>query len=232
VLDQATAIALSHAVITALFHRERSGMGQEVHVSLYSTALWLLAPTLMISNVLSIDPCHPIGRDQHSPLRNRFLCKDGNWIAGTNHPEEKFWPVFCNLTGKSELLDNTEFTDSDGNPVASAQLTALFDTIFLTRTRDEWMKIFLPHGLMFSPVNHIDEIQTDPQALANDYIVPFKHPVHGEWNVPGYPIHFSECKAGMRSSAPTQGEHTDEVLINMGYSEEEIKDLKNEGVIR
>ncbi len=232
VLDQATAIALSHAVITALFHRERHGIGQEVHVSLYSTALWLQTPTLMISNVLAIDPCPPIARTEHSPLRNRFCCKDGNWIAGTNHPEERYWSVFCNLTGQSELIDNPEFTTSEGHPVASAKLTALFDTIFLTKTRDEWMDIFLSKGLMFSPVRQINEIQTDPQALANDYIVPFKHPVHGEWNVPGYPVHFSKCKAGMRSSAPSQGEHTDEILINMGYSEDEIKDLKTEGIIR
>jgi len=232
VLDQATAIALSHAVITALFHRERCGVGQEVHVSLYSTALWLQTPTLMISNVLSIDPCPPIDRAQHSPLRNRFRCKDGKWIAGTNHPEERFWPVFCSAMGRDELLDNPDFTDSEGYPVASPKLIALFDKIFLTRTRDEWMDIFLPNGLMFSPVRHIDEIQKDPQALANDYIVPFKHPVHGEWNVPGYPVHFSECKAGFRSSAPTQGEHTDEIMMDMGYSEDEIKGLKNEGVIR
>lgn len=232
VLDQATAIAASHAIITALFHRERSGVGQEVHVSLYSTALWLQACTLMISNILSIDPCPPLDRSQHSPLRNRFRCKDGNWIAGTNHPENRYWVGFCELTGRPDLPDNPEFTDAENNPIASPKLLSIFDKIFLNKTRDEWMEIFLKRGLMFSPVRHIDEIRTDPQALANNYIVPFDHPVYGKWDIPGYPVHFSRCKAGTRSSAPTQGQHTDEILKDMGYTGKEIEELKKEGVIR
>jgi len=73
VLDQATAIALSHAIITALFVRERRGVGQEVHVSLFSTALWLQHPNLMISSVLGVDPCVKSNRSAHSPLRNALL---------------------------------------------------------------------------------------------------------------------------------------------------------------
>ena len=232
ILDQATAIAASHAVLTALFVRERTGTGQEVHVSLYGTALWLQQLNVMIANTLSIDPCGPISRDEHSPLRNCFRCQDGRWIMGTHHPEEKYWITFCKVMGKSELIDDPHFTDDAGGPDNFSELIPIFDEVFLTKTRDEWMNIFYEHGLMFCSVKTIKEVETDPQAIANNYIVPFDHPVHGRLNIPGYPAHFSKCSAGPRSHAPTMGEHTDQVLNDMGFTDEEIVELRKEGVVK
>jgi crotonobetainyl-CoA:carnitine CoA-transferase CaiB-like acyl-CoA transferase len=232
ILDQATAIAASHAVLTALYARERSGIGQEVHVSLYGTALWLQQLNVMISNTLSVDPCGPISRDEHSPLRNSFRCKDGRWIMGTHHPEEKYWATFCEVTNMSELIDNPRFTNHDGGPTNFSELIHIFDKVFATKTRDEWMDIFYNHKLMFCAVKTIQEVETDPQALANNYIVPFEHPVHGRLNIPGYPAHFSACSAGPRSHAPVIGEHTDQILNEMGFSSEEIGELREEGVVK
>jgi len=232
ILDQATAIAISHAIITALFVRERKGIGQEVHVSLFSTALWLQYPNMMLANILNVDPCIRSDRNDHSPLRNRFLCKDGRWIIGTHHPEEKYWADFCRVTILPELLDDDRFTDDIGRPIPGADLLDRFDNVFITKTRDEWIDIFLEKGLMFCPIKHINEIQTDPQALANQYVVPFEHPMLGNINIPGYPAHFSECRAGTRGPAPAIGEHTDEILSNLGYTNKNISDLKKEGVTR
>ncbi|MCP4579803.1 MAG: CoA transferase [Deltaproteobacteria bacterium] len=232
IVDQATAIAASHAVLAALFARERTGTGQEVHVSLYSTALWLQQLNVMISNTLSIDPCGPISRDEHSPLRNCFRCQDDRWIMGTHHPEEKYWATFCKVMGKSELIDDPRFTNHAGGPDNFSELIPIFDEVFLTKTRDTWMNIFYKHGLMFCSVKTIMEVENDPQAIANNYIVPFDHPVHGRLNIPGYPAHFSECSAGPRSHAPTMGEHTDQVLNAMGFTDEGIFELRKEGVVK
>jgi len=89
ILDQATSMTLSHAIMTALFVRERRGVGQEIHVSLFGTAIWLMHPTLMIGNLLSVEPVVHHDRNAHSPLRNFFRCSDGEWIIGAHHPEEK-----------------------------------------------------------------------------------------------------------------------------------------------
>jgi crotonobetainyl-CoA:carnitine CoA-transferase CaiB-like acyl-CoA transferase len=231
-LDQAAAITASHAILTALFVRERRGTGQEVHVSLFGTGQWLMYPNLMISNLLSIDPTVSGDRTDHSPLRNLFRCKDGKWIVGTHHPEEKYWPIFCEATGQSHLIDDPRFADNAGREANRAELVAHFDKVFGTRTRDEWMDIFMKRGLMFCSVQQVQEIRDDPQALANNYVVDFEDPVLGKLKIPGYPVHFSANRAGTRRLAPRLGEHTDTVLREIGYTAHDIEHLRQDGVIR
>jgi crotonobetainyl-CoA:carnitine CoA-transferase CaiB-like acyl-CoA transferase len=232
VLDQATAISLSHAVITALFDRERRGIGQEVHVSLYGTALWIQHPNMMLSNVLNIDPNVTSDRSKHSPLRNAFLCGDNQWILGTHHPEEKYWKTFCEITEMNHLYSDPNFTDPDGKPKNHEALVEIYDRVFLTRTRDEWMELFLAHFLMFCPIQHIRDVVDDPQVTANRYIESFDYPGIGHITVPGYPIHFSECDAGLRHAAPAVGEHTDMILKDAGFDEAEIEQLKKDRIVK
>ena len=231
VLDQATAVTLSHAILTALLVRERQGIAQEVHVSLYGTALWLQHINLMLSNVTKIDPSVSGDRTKHSPLRNVFCCKDGGWVMCTHHPDEKYWATFCRVMGRMDLLDDPDYTDKKGRPLKFPELNALFDQIFLTRTREEWMSEFMANELMFAPIQRISNVEQDPQALLNRYVVPCEYPGMGKINIPGYPVHFSESQAGIRSSAPQKGEHTDEIMQDLGYAAEAIADLKNKGVI-
>ena len=233
VMDQATAIAASHAILTALLVRERSGMGQEVHVSLYGTGLWLMYPNIMLANVLSLGPMDiSPNRYDHSPLRNLFRCKDKKWIMVAHHPEEKYWPLFCKATGQTALLADPRFTDNSGRNVHCAKLVAIFDKVFATKTRDEWMETLLKEKLMVCPILNINEIRDDPQARVNDYVVGFKDRLLGNAKIPGYPVHFSANRAGTRSFAPTLGEHTDLVMHQMGYTDREIQELKKEGVIK
>lgn len=231
-LDQTTAISLSHAVITALFVRERKGIGQAVHISLYGSALWMQYINLMITNTFSVDPCIPADRNHHSPLRNAFCCKDGKWVIGTHHPENKYWGTFCELTGQGRLMDDPQFTDKEGKPVKSAELIHIFDQVFAQRTSAEWMEILTGAGLIFAPIQKITDIKSDPQAIANNYVTPFKHRTLGDIQIPGYPIEFSACDAGTHTAAPMPGEHTDEILAELGYAAEDITRLKDEDIVR
>jgi len=231
ILDQSTAITASHAIITALLVRERKGIGQEVQISLYSTAMWLMYCNFMIKSMVGFDLNVRWDRTFNSPLRNAFICSDGKWIIGTNHPEERWWPVMCKAMSQGHLIEDARFVDQDNRVKNCPELVAIFDAVFLTKTRDEWMDIFLQHQLMFSSVQQIDEVFTDPQALANNYMTNITSPSLGELQVPGYPIHFSANKAGMKSFAPDVGEHTDVVLKDLGYDERDINGLKEDGIV-
>ena len=94
------------------------------------------------------------------------------------------------------------------------------------------MQTFLAHGLMFSPVQRLEEVLTDSQALENGYVVECQHPVHGHIKIPGYPLHFAGMKTGSRRPAPAIGADTDAILNELGYSAEEIARLKVDGTAR
>jgi crotonobetainyl-CoA:carnitine CoA-transferase CaiB-like acyl-CoA transferase len=232
VLDQAAAITASHAILAALFARERHGVAQSVHTSLYSAGLWLMYCNLYAKSVLKRDTAFAWRRHENTPLRNSFQCADGEWIIGVHHPEEKYWQRFCEITGQQELLTDPRLADAQGRREHVAELVALFDRVLATRTRDEWIDIFQENGLMFTPVQHIGEVLDDPQALANAYVVEFDHPAHGRIKLPGYPTRFSEAEAGTRSIAPGLGEHSREILQDLDYSEEEIEALLKQDVLR
>ena len=231
VLDQTASIALSQAVLTALFVRERSGVGQAVHISLYGTALWMQYAGLMLAGCLSSNSV-PSDRRMYSPLRNFFCCQDGKWIIGTHHPEQKYWPLLCEATGQSELLHDPRFADISKVLEDRPVLVERFDRVFATKTQSEWITILRAKGLMFGPVQGIEDVITDPQALNNGYVVDFEHRSLGQVKIPGYPVQFSASRAGTRTSAPALGEHTDSIMKKMGYSEQEIITLRKTRIIR
>ncbi|HDI59229.1 MAG TPA: CoA transferase [Desulfobacteraceae bacterium] len=232
VLDQATAIAASHAIITALFVRERHGGAQAVHASLYGTGLWLLYANLACTSVLGRNPGMAWIRFDNSPLRNNFRCRDGKWVIGVHHPEEKYWEPFCRATGQEALLTDPRFATPADRLANVAELVRICDAVLATRDRDDWMRVFRQHGLMFSPVQRLEEVLNDPQALANGYVVECDHPAHGPIKIPGYPIQFHGHAAGTRRPAPGIGEHTDAILAELGYTADEIARLTADGVAR
>ncbi len=108
----------------------------------------------------------------------------------------------------------------------------IFDGLFATRPRDEWLKIFAEYDLFCCGINSVTELANDPQITENDYLVDFEHPTLGKIKIPGYPAHFSESWAKTTSAAPELGEHTEEVLVELGgYTEKEVVQLKEEGVL-
>jgi crotonobetainyl-CoA:carnitine CoA-transferase CaiB-like acyl-CoA transferase len=231
VLDQAVSICASQAVLTALFHRERRSVGQEVHVSLYGTALWLQYANLIMAGCISAEPISG-DRLRFSPLRNFFCCKDGEWIIGTHHPEERYWPALLEATGQESLMKDPRFAEIEDRAKNREALVAHFDRVFAARPRGEWLEVLRDRGLMFGPVQRISDVFRDPQALKNGYVVDFDFPPLGEVKIPGYPVHFGASRAGTRTAAPALGAHTTEILEQAGYRDEEILELRHKEVIR
>ena len=151
---------------------------------------------------------------------------------GTNHPEEKFWPRFCEVMGLPHLENDPKFAEIMDRIKNAPELISILDDKFQQKSRDEWMKIFTEVGLMFAPIQKLTDVIRDPQALANNYIVDFEHPQFGNVLIPGYPASFSASMAGMSRAAPQLGEHTDEVMTQLGFSDSDIAELKDNQVIK
>jgi crotonobetainyl-CoA:carnitine CoA-transferase CaiB-like acyl-CoA transferase len=165
-------------------------------------------------------------------VRNNFRCKDGRWIVGVHHPEQKYWPVFCEATGQEALMDDPRFAEYEGRISNGKELIAIFDAVFASKAGDEWIETLNGRGLMFSPVQTLEEVIADPQAIENAYVVEFDHPEYGRKMIPGYPAYFSENSTGTRDVAPKLGEHTDLVLSGMGFTDQDIESLRKDRVIR
>jgi crotonobetainyl-CoA:carnitine CoA-transferase CaiB-like acyl-CoA transferase len=231
IVDQATAIMTSHQILTALFMRERTGIGQEVHVSILGAAMNLLYFNVLLTTLGGMQvPRHR--RATENPLRNYYRCGDDRWLMMTLTPPDRHWGPLCAALGHPELENDPRYDSDEKRSANAAELVTRFDEIFTRRPRDEWLRIFGEHDLFCCAINALEELASDPQVIENDYLVDFDHPAFGRIKLPGYPVHFSESRAGTTRAAPNLGEHTAEVLSRLcGYGEEEIEALRAEGVV-
>ncbi len=94
------------------------------------------------------------------------------------------------------------------------------------------MEILSKAELIFCPIQKISDVKSDPQAIANNYVIPFRHRTLGDIQIPGYQVHFSACEVGTHADAPRLGEHTDEILVDLGYAPEEIERFRKEEIVR
>jgi crotonobetainyl-CoA:carnitine CoA-transferase CaiB-like acyl-CoA transferase len=149
-----------------------------------------------------------------------------------NHPEDKFWSPFCEAIGRTDLIADPRFHTKEAREVNGAALMAEVDPVFLTKSRQEWLDVMREKGVLFAPVNSVKDVLSDPQALINGYIVDFDHPHLGTLRLPGYPVQFEKHSAGPRTAAPAIGQHTVEILHELGYEKAAIEELRVSGVIR
>jgi crotonobetainyl-CoA:carnitine CoA-transferase CaiB-like acyl-CoA transferase len=131
------------------------------------------------------------------------------------------------------MADDERFAEMSSRSQNAEAAVALLDEIFASKPRDEWMKI-LREGegdFIFTLVNNVNDLPDDPQVQANDYIVDFDHPQHGTIQMLGMPVRLSETPGSIRSPAPEFGQHSEEILLDLGYDWDAISDLRKREVI-
>ena len=233
--DMATSSAFLSGILMALYGREKTGKGTKVDISLFANGIWCnsigVVQTQFDHKHMNPDPLRPT-----DPFNQTYLCKDGRWIGVYCNEYEMDREKWYGLFGIPEYA-----TDPDYASIAVMQEKDTIKTIiekcneiFLTKTAQEWRDYLSSNNCACEILREQCEVSSDPQAIANGYMVPVAFPDEDHTTVmmPSPPISFSDY--GRREYKPTGalGEDTDEILKSMGYSPEEIEELRKSNAVK
>jgi crotonobetainyl-CoA:carnitine CoA-transferase CaiB-like acyl-CoA transferase len=161
-----------------------------------------------------------------------YETRDGKLLTiGCTEPW--LWANFCKAIGHPEFVKFARQPDQFVRAANAEEVKAreTIEAIIRTRTRDEWYEILVAADVCVGKVYEPEEVPADPQVRARDMVVEIRHPVHGTVTQFGQPIKLSATPAAVRVAAPYSGEHTDEVLRELGFAESEVKALRNRKVV-
>ncbi|MFC1987668.1 CaiB/BaiF CoA transferase family protein [Chloroflexota bacterium] len=232
-VDEASAQMLAFGTVTALYAREKLGVGQRVDGSLFGSAIRQIRQLVADYYITGLEGPQPPRDKMPNPLYNEYRCKDGRWIILALYQPDRYWDDFCRVIGMPELRDDARFSDRMKREENCGELCSILTDLFATRTYEEWERLLREGGdFIFGPVKSIKDLADDPQVIENRYLADFEDPVYGRIKVPGLPLDFSKTPWAIRRRAPGLGEHTEEILLEiLGNSWEQISELKEEGVI-
>ena len=222
--DHTTSLAILSSILLALRERDLTGIGQAIEIALLQTAMWTLASDLSLALATGEIPEPRLRIETPSPLVGRFKCADDRWIMLTMAPEGRYWEKFCKAIGKTEWLSDPRFISSESRAERGAELMLLCDEVFSHKDRDTWGHLFDEAHLIWGAVHSLSEVINDPQAEAlgafvdiNDFEEPLK-------TVAG-PFHLAGSDIRVRGRAPNHGEHTQDILLEAGFSEQQVDNL-------
>jgi len=234
IADQMGGVMLAWGVMTALFARERSGLGQEVNASHLGSMLFLQGLSVSMKLMAGVAMPRSFRARAMNPLWNHYRCQDGKWLALAMLQSDRYWPDVARVIGRPELATDPRFRDLRVRAANAAECVAILDAAFASRPRADWLRILAEDSgdYIYTIVNSVDDLPDDPQVRANDYVVTIDHPQHGPTRMVGVPVALSETPGSVRSPAPELGQHTEEVLLDvLGWDWDRISALREKGVI-
>ncbi len=234
IADQMGAIMLAYGVMTALVARERHGIGQEVNASHLGSMTFLQGLSVSMKLMAGIAMPRSFRHMAYNPLWNHYRCKDDRWLAFAMLQPDRYWLDFTRIIGRPELAEDPRFDNMANRSHNSEACVALLDEIFASRLRDEWLERIRSDGadLIYTIVNSVDDLPSDPQVRANAYVTEVEHPQHGPIGMVGLPVALSETPGSIRRVAPELGQHTEEILVEvLGWDWDRIGELREKKVI-
>ncbi|HTE86115.1 MAG TPA: CoA transferase, partial [Dehalococcoidia bacterium] len=177
-------------------------------------------------NPVKHDPAAP-----PNPIWNTYQCGDGAWMMLVMVAPDRYWPRVCAAIGRPDMAADPRYSSLEGRSQHSRELVAILEKAFSSESRDEWGRRLDAHGLIWAPVQTMEEVVEDPQARANHYFTTVEHPTHGSYETVDAPFRFSRSRVTARGPAPEIGQHTEEVLLEAGYTWDEITALRDGAVL-
>jgi crotonobetainyl-CoA:carnitine CoA-transferase CaiB-like acyl-CoA transferase len=229
--DHNAGLAAAGGISAALFSRERTGKGQIVSTSLLREGIYTLSFDLSVALRYGLSIGVGDRKTAGNPAINNYCDSEGNffWIVGLEG--ERHWPPLARAVGHPEWIEDPRYKDPKDRAQNAAGLIEELDTIFATKTRAEWGEIFdAEQDLWWAPVNSIADVIADPQVAAAGGFVEVPD---GETTtlLPATPVDFGGTPWAPRSMAPEHGEHTEEILNQIGRSSADIETLRNKGIV-
>jgi crotonobetainyl-CoA:carnitine CoA-transferase CaiB-like acyl-CoA transferase len=215
--DLPGAMMLVGGIAAGLLQRARTGKAPIVDVSLLATAMWQTAPGIISTGMFDMDDVpKPQRRNAANPLTIYYRLKDHRFIKFSLHTSDLFYADLCRRLDLEELIDDSRFATQALRHEHSAAFVDLLDARFATISVDEVRQRLDGFKGAWAVVQTPLELQTDPQVVANDYLRSVSYPGRPDFMVVGPPVQFDEAPAPNGRGFPEHGEHTDEILLELG----------------
>jgi len=231
IVDHTSGMLVAYGIMTALYVRERTGMGQQVFVNNLDAGMYLQFSALAGFLIEKHSP-KKMERDVggQAPPYGPYTAKDGDvlTIFGT----DPLWPAFCKILDVEHLANDPRFVNDKVRRQNRAEVEKFLDEAFSKKSRAEWARIFKEAKMRCDPCLTYQELCVHPQVEANDIIFSTNHPVRGETRMLGIPVKFQKTPGHPQGPAPLLGQDTDIILRGLGYTTEEIKHMETEKIIR
>jgi crotonobetainyl-CoA:carnitine CoA-transferase CaiB-like acyl-CoA transferase len=229
--DLISGLTIAGGISAALFHRERTGEALVVDNSLLATGMWATGAAVMMGGLFGFQR-FPRGNRAKTPnpLILTYRTKDDRFLSLIMLESDRYWADLVTKVGRPELAADPRFADAGARAHNNEACVGVLDEIFASRTFEEWKQALLEVDGVWAPVQTVSELLEDPQVLANGYLREVEVASGETFRMVSSPLQFNEEPPDLRR-APDHGEHTDEVLAELGLDQEQILQLKVAGAV-
>ncbi|WP_328974864.1 CoA transferase [Streptomyces canus] len=225
--DRGTGLYAAHAIVTALFHRERSGEAQHIEVPMFeSMAQFVLGDHM--GGMAFEPPMGPPGYPRTLTAERRPYQTADGYVCAIIYTDNH-WRSFGELVGRPDLLEDPHFADFGARTTHADHTYAFVREQLAARTTAEWLGVFEKADIPATPLHTLESIFDDPHLNAVGFFQATEHPTEGPLRTVRGPVGWSKTPPGLRRHAPQLGEHTVDVLVELGYGKDDAAKIKREG---
>ncbi|MFL3021500.1 MAG: CaiB/BaiF CoA transferase family protein [Candidatus Poriferisodalaceae bacterium] len=227
--DHTTSLAILSSILLALRERDLTGEGQDISVALVHTAIWTMSSDLSVGLATGEVPGPIMRIETPSPLVGRFRCSDDRWIMLTM-PADRYWDRFCGAMGRLDWLEDPRFVDPETRAQHGPELMILCDDIFGSADSGVWAERLDAAGMVWGLIQNLEEVIDDPQSQA---LRAFEHVPDAKFpfRTVSPPFGLDGSEMSVKGPAPEHGQHTAEILLEAGFTPDEVTRLYEQGVV-
>ncbi|MBV1883205.1 MAG: CoA transferase [Pseudomonadales bacterium] len=223
IVDKIVGVMLGSSVTTALLHRERTGEGQFVEVPMFESIVAFNLIEHLHGKVFE-PPVAEMGYPRvYNKYRRPYKTKDG--YLGVLPNTQKHWSDFFGIIGMPELRDDPRFIDFAQRTIYFEELYTVVETTLPEKNTADWIQLFTTGDIPFAELNDLEDVLHDPHLESVDFFKKMEHQTEGTIRTTDIPVHYSKSPGEIKRLAPNLGEHTEQILLELGYSADEIDEM-------